>query len=105
MIAMHQLSSMEGGNGAEQKYGRRCTEVAVHGCEQALDQGLLLGRIPAELLGEQLFAVYSAPWREWIYNRLSLDDFNVRVLRGFYMCLCSDATPAFLKRLRTKLSR
>jgi len=104
MIAMHQLSSMEEGHAAERSYGQRCTAVAVHGCERALEQGLLKGDVQAEHLGQQLFAVYSAPWREWVYNRLSLDDFSVRVLRGFYMCLCSDATPAFLRQLRVKLS-
>lgn len=103
MIAMHQLSTTAGGHTAERNYAQRCIEVAIHGCERARDQGLLLGNIPAALLGEQLFAVYSAPWREWVYNRLSLDDFGIRVLRGFYMSLCSDATPVFLERLRAKI--
>lgn len=104
MIAMFQLSTTVDGNEAERNYSRRAIDVGIHGCKLAQDQGLLLGNISADDLAEQLFAAHSAPYREWVYNRLSLNNYSVRALRGFYICLCSDATPTFLKRLRKKIS-
>lgn len=103
MIAMYQLSTTIDGYDAERSYRRRCVEVGVYGCKLAQDQGLLLGNISAVDLGKQLFAAHAAPYREWVYGHLSLDIYAVRALRGFYMCLCSDATPKFLKQLREKI--
>lgn len=103
MIAMYQLSQEGSEATPEQRYAARCTEVAIHGCELAEAQGLLLGNISAATLGEQLYSAFCAPFREWIYRRLGPEAFREKALRGFYMCLCSDATPAFLATLRSKL--
>ncbi len=103
MLAMYQLSAQDKPDTPEQRHARRCTEVTIGGCQKAREQKLLLGNVSVEALGTQMYAVFSAPWREWTYRRLSLEEFRHQVLQGFYMCLCSDATPEFLAKLRKKL--
>lgn len=104
MIAMHQLSASEREDSPERRYARRCTGVAIRGCQKAEEQGLLLGKVPSEILAAQLYAAFSSPWREWVYRRLTLQEFRHQALQGFYMCLCSDANPEFLRTVREKLS-
>ncbi len=104
LLAMFQLSISNPGNSPESEFCTRGSSIAAHGCRIAADQGLLLGEVSAETLGEQMFTVYFAPWREWAYRQLSLEQFLRRAHEGFYMCLCSDASPKFLKELRRRLS-
>ena len=107
MIALYevssQMSAQDQRDTPEQHNARRCIQVAIHGCQSARKQGLLTGNVPVEWLGDQMYAAFSKPWREWVYRRLSLADFRLHALRGFYMCLCSDASPEFLIVLRAKL--
>ena len=102
-IALDHLSDPQVRNLAERQVSERRIEVAARGCVKALDEGLLLGGIPSEDLATQLYAIFSRPWREWAYGRMTLEKFEKQVLLGFYMCLCSDASPRFLKTLRRKI--
>lgn len=103
MVAMHQLLAQDVQASPIHQIGRRCTVVATHGCLMAQRQGLLLGDVPAAVLGMQMYSVFSTPWREWIYHRISIAAFQQQFLQGLYMLLCSDASPGFLLTLRSKL--
>lgn len=104
VIALDQISEPQARDSAERQISERRIAVAVRGCLKALEEGLLRGDIPSADLGTQMYAVFSRPWREWAYGRLTISEFKRQVLLGFYMCLCSDASPDFLKTLRRKIS-
>ncbi len=104
VIALDQISEPQARDSAERQISERRVAVAVRGCIKALDEGLLRGDIPSADLGTQMYAVFSRPWREWAYGRMTISEFKRQVLLGFYMCLCSDASPDFLKTLRRKIS-
>ncbi|MGR8920288.1 MAG: TetR/AcrR family transcriptional regulator [Gammaproteobacteria bacterium] len=104
LLAMFRLSANAKADSPETRFLRRGTEIITRGCRIALRQGLLEGKLAPEALGAQMFTTYAAPWRAWAYQRISLDEFRYLASQGFYMCLCSDASPAFLLTLRRKLA-
>lgn len=104
LLAICQLSLTNSAASPETEFCKKGALIAAHGCRIAEQQKLLLGKIPAEALGEQMFTVYFAPWREWAYRQLSLEQFLCRAHEGFYISLCADASPKFLKLLRERLS-
>jgi len=81
----------------------RSVRMAVNACRAARRQGLLLGKIPPEILGEQMFVCYRVPMRDWAYGEIEISEFCRRVLQGFYICLASDASEEFQNLLRKKI--
>ncbi|MEM7330307.1 MAG: TetR/AcrR family transcriptional regulator [Pseudomonadota bacterium] len=82
--------------------GRESAQMATLAAQSAIDAGLLRGRIPASVFGEQMYICFRGPMRDWAYGFISLEEFRARALRGFYMTLAIDATPAFKTVLERK---
>lgn len=69
----------------------------------AIEAGLLQGRINSDVLSEQLYICYRGPHRDWVYGLISIETYRMRALRGFYMTLAADASPAFRTVLEEKI--
>ena len=82
--------------------GRESAQMATLAAQRAIDAGLLRGRITAAVFGEQMYICFRGPMRDWAYGFISLEEFRTRALRGFYMTLAIDATPAFKTVLERK---
>lgn len=84
---------------AESEAVRMASQAAI----AAIEAGSLKGRIPAHILGQQMYTCYQGPMRYWAYGHISVDEFETRALRGFYMTLAADAAPEFRSILEAKL--
>ena len=104
LLATFRLSTITKRDIPETQFLQRGSEIISRGCRIAQQQGLLEGNIAADILGAQMFASYAAHWRAWAYQRISMEAFRYLASQGFYMCLCSDASPGFLVTLRRKLA-
>lgn len=82
--------------------GRESVQMATDAVQGAIDAGLLHGRFPAAVFGEQMYISFRGPMRDWAYGFLSLTEFRKRALRGFYMTLAIDAAPEFRALLEEK---
>ncbi len=83
----------------------RSSEMAAKACRAAQAEGLLRGNISASAMGEQMYVCYRVPFRDWAFGLVDLDEFARIALRGFYMCLASDAVDTFRQQLLTKLQK
>ena len=83
----------------------RSSEMAAKACRAALAEGLLRGNISAEAMGEQMYVCYRVPFRDWAFGLIDLDEFARIALRGFYMCLASDAVDTFRQQLLNKIQK
>ena len=90
-------------SGDQNFVGRESMQMATVAIQSAIDAGLLNGRVPAAIFGEQMYICFRGPMRDWAYGFISLDDFRNRALRGFYMTLAIDAAPAFKTILERKI--
>ena len=79
--------------------------MASQAAAAAIEAGSLKGRIPAKILGQQMYTCYQGPMRYWAYGHISVDEFETRALRGFYMTLAADAAPDFRGVLEDKIIR
>ena len=77
----------------------------IEACARAVKAGLLRGQIAPEILGPQIYGCYRLARQDWANGYLDLDGFRKRALIGVYLCLTSDAKPAFRERLVGKISR
>ncbi|MEL7486084.1 MAG: TetR/AcrR family transcriptional regulator [Pseudomonadota bacterium] len=82
---------------------REAVRMATEATERAVVAGLLRGRVAAHVLGEQLYICFRGPLRDWAYGLISLETFQMRALRGFYMTLAIDAAAEFRALLEKKL--
>lgn len=78
-------------------------EIATTVCRTAIAQGVLRGNMPADELGQQLFASYRGPRRDWAYRLISIEEAKRRIRRGFYLTLAADAAPEFREVLLGKI--
>lgn len=76
----------------------------VQTCRAAQAQGLLRGDIGAEQLGRQIYDSYRLARQDWTNGYYGVVEFRERSLAGVFMALAADATPAFKKRLLTKIA-
>lgn len=84
---------------------KRSSEMAAKACRAAQSEGLLRGNIPAQAMGEQMYVCYRAPFRDWAFGLIDIEEFRRIALRGFYMCLASDAVDTFRQQLLKKLQK
>jgi len=76
----------------------------IKACVRAVEEGLLLGRITPEVLGPQIYGCYRLARQDWANGYFDLDGFRTQALIGVFLCLASDAKPAFRERLIVKIS-
>lgn len=103
LLAMYQLSASHAANSPEEIFDKRGTDVVTRGCQMATEENLLIGNIVPEALGKQIYKLYTAHLREWVYQRLSLEEFRYWAKLAFFTCLCADASTEFLKTLRKSI--
>ncbi len=103
MIASDHLSVDTANMQAVDLINSRSSEMAAKACRAAQAEGLLRGNISAKDLGEQMYICYRVPFRDWGLGLIDLEEFSRIALRGFYMCLASDAVDTFRQELIKKL--
>lgn len=85
------------------RIGQRAAAMQEKAALAARQEGLLEGRIPARLIGEQIFRTYRAASRDWSCRRLSLPEFRRIALTGVYFAFAADACEPFRRVLAQKL--
>ena len=83
----------------------RSVQMAANACRAGLREGLLMGNIDSDLLGAQMYALYRTSLTDWVHQRISIADFRLNALQGFYTCLAADAAPEFHALLMDKIKR
>ncbi|MEE2929250.1 MAG: TetR/AcrR family transcriptional regulator [Pseudomonadota bacterium] len=73
-------------------------------CARAVSEGLLRGQIAPEVLGPQIYGCYRLARQDWANGYFDLDGFRKQALIGVFLCLASDARPAFRERLMSKIA-
>lgn len=76
----------------------------IEACVRAVKEGLLRGQIPPEVLGPQIYGCYRLARQDWAHGYFDLDGFRKQALIGVFLCLASDAEPAFRERLIGKVT-
>ena len=104
-IALNQLTESDSKRTTFDQFGRKASSMQTGAVRTAQDRGLLLGRIPAETLGTQIYFNYSEASRFWMHGRYSLDDFRNTALTGVYICFLADASEPFRPELLRRLSK
>eukprot|EP00435_Cladocopium_sp_Y103_P076840 s1_g579.t1 len=76
----------------------------IEACARAVKEGLLRGQIPPEVLGPQIYGCYRLARQDWANGYFDLNEFRSQALIGVFLCLASDAEPAFRERLLTRIA-
>ncbi|HBM88451.1 MAG TPA: TetR/AcrR family transcriptional regulator [Rhodobiaceae bacterium] len=76
----------------------------IEACARAVKEGLLRGQIPPEVLGPQIYGCYRLARQDWANGYFDLTEFRNQALTGVFLCLASDAEPAFRERLLAQVS-
>ena len=95
MIAGERIDSREDHLGRSGWIHARSTEMAAQACRAGQREGRLRGDIASDILGAQMYALYRTALYDWTHRMISIAEFRVSALRGFYICLAADATDAF----------
>lgn len=74
------------------RWGERLITAGFDACKKA---GLLRGKIPAALLGEQILRSYRTTCRAWAFGQISIEEFRTTALTDVYMNLAADAVETF----------
>lgn len=83
------------------RWGKRIITDGFNACAAA---GLLRGRIPATLLGEQILRSYRTSCRAWAFGQISTDEFRAAALADIYTSLAADAVETFHATLIKKIA-
>ncbi len=75
----------------------------IETCARAVKAGLLRGQISPDVLGPQIYGCYRLARQDWANGYFDLDGFRKQALIGVFLCLASDAKPAFRERLMGKI--
>ena len=75
----------------------------IDACARAIEEGLLRGQIPPDVLGPQIYGAYRLARQDWASGYFDLAGFRKQALIGVFLCLASDATPAFRERLLDRI--
>ncbi len=84
-------------------YARSLAEQ-VDTCTAAISAGLLRGEVSAQQMGAQIYGCYRLARQDWMNGYFGLQGFKREALTGVFLSLAADATPAFKKRLLTRLA-
>jgi len=87
------------------QFGHKASSMQITAVRQAQAQGLLMGKIPAETLGRQIYFNYSEASRYWMFGRYDLTDFQNTALTGVYLNFSADASEAFRPELMRRLNK
>lgn len=79
--------------------------VAIEDCEHALHEGLLLGNFPTLTLAEGLINAFTQAQNAWLLGHIALTDMEKSALKGCFITLAADASPALHARLVKKMRR
>ena len=71
----------------------------IDACKLAVQEKLLRGNIPPEILGQQIYGCYRLARQDWANGYFNLNQFKTQALTGIFLCLAADANPAFRTRL------
>ena len=88
---------------AERVYSWGC-RMMTSGLNACRDAGLINGRIPAALLGDQILRAYRSSCRAWAFGQLSIEEFRGSALSDVYTCLAADAVETFHAQLVNKIA-
>lgn len=67
-------------------------QYATMMCHNALDEGLLRGKIDIDVLVDLMISNHQMAFRDWAHRVISLEELGKKSLRGFYIALAADAT-------------
>ncbi len=104
LIAREQLGYRSNGQSEANWIDTRSTQMAASACRAGLRDGLLLGRIDSDLLGAEMYARYRTSLRDWVHQIIDIAEFRRNALRGFYVCLASDAAEDFRAELVNRIN-
>ncbi len=79
--------------------------LPIAACEDAIKQNLLRGHVSPDILGPQIYGCYRLARQDWANGYFDLTEFRKQALTGVFLCLASDATPAFRDRLLDQISK
>ncbi len=82
-------------------WGRSLVLAGLDACREA---GLIEGRIPAALLGDQILRGYRTSCRAWAFGQISIEEFRASALGDVYTCLAADAVETFHAQLIRKIA-
>ena len=69
-----------------------------------MEQKLLRGNVPPEVLGPQIYGCYRSARQDWANGYFDLDGFRRQALTGIFLCLAADANLTFRARLMEQIS-
>ena len=75
----------------------------IEACAQAIEEGLLRGQIPPEVLGPQIYGCYRLARQDWANGYFDLGGFRRQALTGVLLCLASDAQTTFRTQLMNQI--
>lgn len=78
--------------------------IVTRGLEACVAAGLTNGRIPAQLLSDQILRSYRTSCRAWAFAQTSIDEFRTAALTDVYTCLAADAVETFHAQLIKKIT-
>jgi len=76
----------------------------IRACAAAVQENLLRGHIPPDILGPQIYGCYRLARQDWAHGYFDLNGFRKQALTGIFLCLAADAQPAFRARLLGQLA-
>ncbi len=82
----------------------RSVQPLIDACEQAQENGHLLGQVSAEQMGRQIYGCYRLARQDWTNGYFGLETFRAQALTGIFLCLAADADEGFRHRLLEKVS-
>ncbi len=103
LLAMDHMQRHGLAQGEMNKLGRRAATMQEKAAASAQKLGLMEGKIPAKIIGEQIFRNYQSASREWACRRIGVKEFRRIALLGVYLNLAADAAPLFKKVLLKKI--
>ena len=83
------------------QWGERLIIGGLNACAEV---GLIQGRVPALLLGEQILRSYRTSCRAWAFGQISIQEFRSAALTDVYICLAADAVETFHATLVKKVA-
>lgn len=88
---------------SDQGFFAHFVQQPIAACRLAIEEGLLQGAIPPEILGPQIYGCYRLARQDWANGYFDLDGFRKQALTGIFLCLASDAEPAFRAHLMAQI--
>ena len=103
-IALEHLDQSQTHHAAAERVYAWGWRMITSGLDACRDAGLITGRIPATLLGDQILRGYRTSCRAWAFGQLSIEEFRASALSDVYTCLAADAVETFHAQLVRKIA-